>query len=260
MNIAGLFAQVANKMRSDMEGARSALSHPGLKGDAFEQAFRQFLREYLPGNLEVSTGVLVDSLGKTTRQLDVIISDRAKTPILYRSSDIRVIPVECAYAVIEVKAHVDAAELDSVLTNMESVRTLQKLAFQPDFPMVRNVTIYGEQRPIWPVMYFLFAYDSIELQTLALQLAARQINRPLDHRIDMVCVLDRGVICNCPPDQSMYTAVPLPGSKLAPVVTKRSLLLFYTLLSGPLSQVWLPVFQFATYLGQMTFGVNEVDG
>ena len=260
MNIAGVFAQVANKMRADMEAARSALIHPGLKGSAFEEAFRNFLRDYLPGNLEVSTGLLVDSCGATTRQLDVIISDRAKTPILYRSAETRVIPVECAYAVIEVKARLDTAELDNVLANMESVRSLQKLAYQPEFPLVRNVTIYGRQVPIWPVMYFLFAYEGIDLQTLATNLAARQMNRPLDRRIDMICVLDQGVICNCPPDQSMYTCVPTPGSLLVPCRTRRSLLLFYTLLSGPLNQVWLPTFQFGSYLGQMTFGVNEVDG
>jgi hypothetical protein len=194
-----------------------------------------------------------------TRQLDVIISDTAKAPILYRTSQTRVIPVECAYAVIEVKARLDTTELDNVLANMESVRALQKLAYQPDFPLVRNVTIYGQQVPIWPVMYFLFAYEGIDLQTLANNLASRQMNRPLDRRIDMICVLDQGVICNCPPDQSMYTCLPTPGSLLVPCRTKKALLLFYTLLSAPLNQVWLPTFQFTSYLGQMTFGVNEVD-
>jgi hypothetical protein len=179
---------------------------------------------------------------------------------LYRPADIRVVPVECVYAVIEVKAHLDTAELDSVLVNMESVRALEKLAFEPDLPLVRHVTIYGEQRQIWPVMYFLFAYDSIDIQNLAVTLAAKQMTRPLDHRIDTVCVLDQGVVCNCPKDQSMYTCVPVPGSLLATVRTKKALLLFYALITGALNQVWLPMFQFGTYLGQMTFGDNEVDG
>lgn len=260
MNIAELFYEVANKMRADVETARKALTHPGLKGVEFEEVFRRFLRDYLPGNLEVSTGQLVDSCGAVTRQIDVIVSDRAKTPIFYRSSQARVIPVECVYAVIEVKARLDTPELDNALANMDSVRSLQKLAYQPEYPLVRSVSIYGKQLPIWPVMYFLFAYEGIDLQTLADNLAARQMNRPLDRRIDMVCVLDQGVICNCPPDQSMYTCVPTPGSLLAPVRTRKSLLLFYTLASGPLNQVWLPTFQFANYLGQMTFGVNELDG
>lgn len=260
MNIAGVFAQVANKMRADMEAARSALSHAGLKGGAFEEAFRQFLRDYLPDNLDVSTGQLVDSCGRMTRQLDVIISDRAKTPILYQSSQTRVIPIECVYAVIEVKAHLDTPELDNTLANMDSVRALEKLAFEPEYPLIRTIDLYGQSAQIWPVMYFLFAFEGIDLQTIANNLAARQMSRPLNRRIDTICVLDQGVICNCPPDQSIYVCVPTAGSLLAPVRTKKALLLFYTLLSVPLSRVWMPIFQFGKYLGQMTFGVNEVDG
>jgi hypothetical protein len=260
MNIAGVFAQVANKMRADIEAARSALSHPGLKGGAFEETFRQFLKAYLPSNLDVSTGQMVDSRGGITRQLDVVISDRAKTPILYQSSQTRVIPIECVYAVIEVKAHLDTQELDNILANMDSVRALEKLAFEPDYPVVRAIELYGQSAKIWPVMYFVFAFAGIDLQTITENLAARQKNRPLNRRVDMICVLDQGVICNCPPDQSMYTCVPTPGSLLTSVRTKKALLLFYTLLSAPLSRVWMPIFEFTRYLGQMTFGVNEVDG
>jgi len=132
MNIVGIFDQVAQKMRADFEEAREALKHPGLKGTAFEETFRSFLRDYLPQSLDISTGTLVDAHGGVSRQLDVIISDSAKTPIFYRSGDIRVIPVECAYAVIEVKAYLDANELNrkgGVFQNMESVRNLKKTAY-----------------------------------------------------------------------------------------------------------------------------------
>jgi len=191
MNISGVFAQVANKMRADMEAARSALSHAGLKGSAFEEAFRQFLRDYLPDNLDVSTGQL-DSCGRMTRQLDVVISDRAKTPILYQSSQTRVIPIECVYAVIEVKAHLDTPELDNTLANMDSVRTLEKLAFEPEYPLIRTIDLYGQSTQIWPVMYFLFAFEGIDIQTIANNLAARRMSRPLNRRIDTICVLDQG--------------------------------------------------------------------
>ena len=141
---------------------------------------------------------------------------------------------------------------------MDSVRALEKLAFAPEYPLIRTIDLYGQSAQIWPVMYFAFAFEAIDLQTIANNLAARQISRPLDRRIDMICVLDQGVICNCPPDQSMYVCVPTPGSLLATVRTKKALLLFYTLLSVPLSRVWMPVFQFAKYLGQMTFAITKL--
>jgi Domain of unknown function (DUF6602) len=96
VKIEEVFDEVAAKMRADFAGSRAALSHGGMKGTAAEEVVRLFLRDYLPAALDVSTGILIDTAGNCTRQLDIIVSDAVSTPILFRSSDIRVIPVECA--------------------------------------------------------------------------------------------------------------------------------------------------------------------
>lgn len=255
MNIAEIFDEVAKQMRSDFEKARKAVRQPELKGASFEETFRTFLREYLPRSLDVSTGVLVDAHGGVSRQLDIIISDSAKTPIFYRSGDIRVIPVECAYAVIEVKAYLDANELDRVFQNMESVRNLRKTAYvKPAGAIIYSDNLYGREWEIWPINYYIFAYDSIELMTLVEYINMRcQTKKLTEHsRIDTVCVLDKGVICNQYAD-GKFDALPRPGSKLYVCKTTRSLLLFYTLTSRYFNQARLPNFRFTDYLGKMTF-------
>ena len=256
MNIAEIFDEVAKQMRSDLKKARiAAAKHPGLKGASFEENFRNFLRQYLPRSLDVSTGVLVDALGSASRQLDVIISDSAKTPIFYRSGEIRVIPVECAYAVIEVKASLDANELDRGFQNMESVKRLRKIAYiEPAGPIIHRANLYGKEWKIWPINYYVFAYDSIELMTLAEHIDERHQNKKLpEHlRIDTVCVLDKGVICNQRTDGKV-DALPQPGSKLYVCKTSRSLLLFYALTSTYFNQARLPNFRFTDYLGKLTF-------
>ncbi len=147
MNIADIFDEVSKQMRSNLEKARRAIEkHPGLKGASFEETFRTFLKDYLPQSLNISTGILVDSHGSVSRQLDVIISDSAKTPIFYSSGNLRVIPVECAYAVIEVKANLDADELNGVFQNMESVRNLKKNAFvRPIGDITYEDNLYGKK-------------------------------------------------------------------------------------------------------------------
>jgi hypothetical protein len=255
MNIAEIFDEVAKQMRSDFEKARKAVKQPGIKGASFEETFRTFLREYLPQLLDVSTGVLVDAHGSASRQLDVIISDSAKTPIFYRGGDIRVIPVECVYAVIEVKAYLDANELDRVFQNMESVRNLKKTAYvKPAGAIIYADNLYGREWEIWPINYYVFAYDSIELMTLAEHIHLRhQTKKLLEHsRIDTVCVLDKGVICNQHAD-GKFDALPQPGSKLYVCKTARSLLLFYALISRYFNQARLPNFRFTNYLGKITF-------
>ena len=93
-------------MNTDLERIRGAnRRNPDLKGIQFEEIFRKFLRLYLPKKLDISTGTIIDSNGNQSKQLDVIISDYSKAPILYEEADIRTIPVECVYSVIEVKAN-----------------------------------------------------------------------------------------------------------------------------------------------------------
>ncbi len=261
MNIADIFDEVSKQMRSNLEKARRAIEkHPGLKGASFEETFRTFLKDYLPQSLNISTGILVDSYGSVSRQLDVIISDRAKTPIFSSSGNLRVIPVECAYAVIEVKANLNADELNGVFQNMESVRNLKKNAFvRPIGDITYEDNLYGKKWEIWPVNYYVFAYDSIDLMTLAGHIhEIHQTKKLPEHqRIDTVCVLDKGVICNQLGDGT-FDALPQPVSKLNVCKTVRSLLLFYALTSRYFNQARLPNFRFTDYLGNMKFG-NELE-
>jgi hypothetical protein len=255
MQVAGIFDEVAQQMRADLERTRQAVQHPGLKGSAFEEVFRTFLRAYLPQALDIATGVLVDSNGGHSRQLDVIISDAARTPIFYRSGETRVIPVEGAYAVIEVKAYLDGEELARVFQNMQSVRALEKKAYyQRGGALVDTDRLYGLDWEIWPVNYFVFAFDSVDLRTLALAMDDRHRAEqwPPWSRIDTICVLDKGVILNQRPD-NQFDALPEPESRLFVCKTQRALLLFYTLIARYLNQARLPPFRFNDYLGQIAF-------
>jgi len=253
MNIAEIFDEVNIRMRSDFEKARKALGHPGLKGASLEETFRTFLKDYLPRALDISSGKLVDANGNISRQLDVIISDSMKTPIFFRSGDLRVIPVECAYAVIEITAYLDASKLSLVFQNMESVRNLKKTAYRESY-VSYPVELYGDVFKIWPINYYVFAYNSIDLMTLAEHINKKhQIKRlPLNSRIDTVCVLDKGVICNQAKDGKL-DALPDSDSRLCVRETNQALLLLYALTSVYFSQVILPRFCFTDYLDQMEF-------
>jgi hypothetical protein len=100
MNLTQLFTQISHQMNAEIEAARSAASHSGVKGTAFENILKHFLTRHIPDRLGICTGQLVDSTGATSKQLDIIIYDKAHTPVLFRSEGIQVIPNECAYAVI----------------------------------------------------------------------------------------------------------------------------------------------------------------
>jgi hypothetical protein len=103
------------------------------------------------------------SKGNVSRQLDVIISDAAKTPLFYRTGEDRVIPVECVYAVVEVKSKLDVHELERAFENMLSVRGLSKTAYyEPNSVIIDTRNLYGCEWTIWPTNYFVFAFDSTD--------------------------------------------------------------------------------------------------
>ena len=242
-------------MRADVERVRAAMTHPGLKGGEFEKIFRQFLRQYVPAALDISTGQAVDSKGGVSKQMDVILSDARKTPILYQTDETRVVPIECVYSVIEVKATLTQGDLDSILENMLSVKLLQKLAHQPEDNLIsRTVNMYGQQWPIWPVNYYVFAFGGADLMSIAKGLQEVTTTRalPANTRVDMVCILDQGVICNLMSD-GLFDALPTPSSTLNVCNTTKSLLLFYSLASRYFNQAWLPSFRFTDYVGAITF-------
>lgn len=240
-------------MKSDFVKAQKALIHAGLKGGANEETVRKFLRQYLPKTLDITTGILVDSEGGQSRQLDIIVCDSAKTPIFYQSGETRVIPIECAYAVIEVKAFLDKPEIEKSYTNMLSVKSLTKKAyFDQKGVIISTHTLYGREWDYWPIHHFVFAFDSTGIDSVLDNLNTFQNSNEIHKRIDTVCVLEKGVILNQGPD-GMFSALPVPGSRTVASSTSKPLLLFYALISVILNQAIMKPFNLMPYVGKMSF-------
>jgi hypothetical protein len=69
-----LFSASASKMKADLRETRASVEHRGLKGNLNEHTFSEWLRSLLPGVLEVATGEVINSAGRRSRQIDVVVS------------------------------------------------------------------------------------------------------------------------------------------------------------------------------------------
>lgn len=253
MELSKIFDEVSTQMRSDFRKAQEAYSHSGLKGQANEDIVRRFLQQYLPKALDIVTGTIVDSSGGQSRQLDIILSDAVKTPIFFQSEDARVIPAECAYSVIEVKAHLDKKELDRCQDNMTSCKSLAKHAyFYNRGAITQTISLFGKEWQHFPLSYFVFAFDSVGLDSLVSNLNQHNSSCEIHQRIDSVCVLDKGVILN-QLQTGFISALPEPGSRLISYPAEQSLLMFYAVISVILNQVSMPHFNIQPYLQNMVF-------
>jgi hypothetical protein len=112
--------------------------------------------------------------------------------------------------------------------------------------------LYGKEWNNWPTHYFIFAFDSIALESLNAKLKDLQSEESVSERIDSVYVLEKGVIVNLDKD-GKFSALPSPGSLTIPSSTTKPLLFFYTLLSLILNQANMKYFNIQPYIGKIRF-------
>jgi hypothetical protein len=178
-----IFAQAAKKLRQDF-AELSTVPHAGLKGEQAEQLVRKFLQRHLPKRFDVAGGIIIDARDNWSKQVDVIIYDALHCPV-YRASDTAaIIPSDNAAAIVEVKSRLDKERMREAFENTKSVKALEKTT-QMAVPFLMTCQ----------TMSVLFAFETpLTLKTLLDHYCELVAQYGLGRHIDMVMVLDRGVI------------------------------------------------------------------
>lgn len=109
-----------------LELSAKSITHSGVMGEVNEQHFIEALRKYLPKRYEVSQGIVIDSNGSTSDQIDIVIFDHQYTPTLLDQHAHRFIPAEAVYCVLEAKPTINKEYLDYAASKAESVRRLHR--------------------------------------------------------------------------------------------------------------------------------------
>lgn len=109
-----------------LEMSARSITHNGVMGEVNEQHFLNVLRRYLPQRYEVDRGIVIDSNGATSDQIDIIIFDHQYTPTLLDQQLHRFIPAEAVYGVLEVKPTISKQYLEYAADKASSVRNLER--------------------------------------------------------------------------------------------------------------------------------------
>lgn len=126
-----LFEGLQNQMNSQLNTNREFITHPGSKGDALENAWIEWLRDYLPNRYSVDKAIVIDCEGNTSHQIDIVIYDNWFTPFIFSQNGFHYIPAEGVYAVFEVKPDINGSVngksyIEYSGEKIESVRTLKR--------------------------------------------------------------------------------------------------------------------------------------
>lgn len=120
--LGGLHDEIQQKLAT----ARKTLVHPGTKGDASEGVWLEMLQLYLPQRYKATKGHVVDSNGKFSDQIDVLIFDRQYSPFIFQFQGQTIIPAESVYAAFEAKQSINAGQVDYAHKKIASVRLLHR--------------------------------------------------------------------------------------------------------------------------------------
>lgn len=140
-----LFKGLQSQMTAQLNTNREFIEHPGSKGDALENAWIEWLRNYLPNRYSVDKAIVIDHEGNTSHQIDIVIYDNWFTPFIFSQNGFHYIPAEGVYAVFEVKPDI-AGQSDGVSNieyagaKIESVRKLLRT----------SVTMINSGKPVGP--------------------------------------------------------------------------------------------------------------
>ncbi|WP_172587663.1 DUF6602 domain-containing protein [Shewanella xiamenensis] len=138
------FAAEQEVIKLQLELASKTIAHDGVMGDVNEQHFIKLLRRYLPKRYEVDTGIIIDSNGKSSHQIDVVIFDNQYTPTLLDQQSHRYIPAEAVYCILEIKPEINKSYLDYAGDKAKSVRDLERTTI----PIIHAGGQYPAKPPI----------------------------------------------------------------------------------------------------------------
>jgi hypothetical protein len=120
---------VGERVRAALAAAKAlaGVEHPLVKGRLRELVVDQLLRPVLPPSFGLGTGVIVDTRGGISGEIDIVVYNRdILMPLLYGERD-GIFPVEACLYAMEVKSVLERNHIDETISKFPRVRELHRL-------------------------------------------------------------------------------------------------------------------------------------
>jgi len=256
----GILAAVARKIRAEFD-ENSFVEHRGSKGSVREDSLVAVLRKYLPQHVLVTgSSEIIDSTGQRSGQCDIVIHD-AKAPPVFGATGFQILPIECVYAVIEVKSNLTWVELEKSCKNLARIKRMPKIAYHANQQLLApQRQQYGRTYSHCPTMGFIFAYNSSDLWRMSNNLLSLFRRTPVEQRLDGAWVLGKGSynwLQAEPGDSFVPFAEPRARLAVLDVDPEQDVILnMVMVLNTVMSLVFMPPFDFIRYAASADLGKN----
>lgn len=227
-------------MISELESIK--IGPNALKGRSREIVLRRFLKPFIPNSMGICNGIVTSTNGESG-EVDLIIYDKKGfslfKPLLdYYPKNLRPIPVETVYAVIEVENKLDEDSTKKCVDKIKKIKELPKSAYYEQGGQIKNyVNLYGKTLEYFPTLGIVFTFDGNQDKIIEI---LRHDNLQLEYKIDLVCILKKGLITYYNRKDNLLVFPPEPDNELVfkPGTPEENLKLSYLMLTRIFSQAW----------------------
>lgn len=120
-----IISSIAGAIRHADDAAQ--LDHLAIRGRLREVTLKELIEPLLPNGIEAATGVVVDSDGRQSSQIDIIVYSTSLLPSFMRVGEQAVVPVEACIQAIEVKSRLTAEEMRDAIKKAHTIKGLNLL-------------------------------------------------------------------------------------------------------------------------------------
>ena len=240
MKLPDIFKLISEQMMKELEYIKVGPNE--LKGRSREIVLHRFLKPFVPINMNVCNGVVISTDDKSG-EIDLIIYDEKGFSLFkpffdYYPENLKPVPVETVYAVIEVENILDKDKTIRCAEKIKRVKELPKVAYyEQSGAIIYTVTLYGKEWKYFPTFGIIFAFDGNPNEIIEI---LNQANYPLEHRIDLVCLLQKGLITYYDSKNNLLVFPPEPDFELVyrQGSPEENLKILYLMLTRIFSQAW----------------------
>lgn len=187
-NLRHLFLHLQGQLAAHLQTNRAGLPHPGVKGLASEERWREMLGNYLPGRYCVSKAFIIDVDGNMSDEIDLVIHDTQYSPFLFNQDRALYIPAESVYAAFEVKQNLSKEHVRYAAEKAASVRNLTRTS--ATITHVQGTT--PPTRPLFKILTGLLCLESNWSPPFGQAFLESLSAGPEEGRLDLVCALRHG--------------------------------------------------------------------
>ncbi|MCG6139808.1 DUF6602 domain-containing protein [Leptospira mtsangambouensis] len=155
------------------------LNHMGLRGLSRELNLASLLKNYLPFNLGIGKGMIQDSFGNQSSEIDLLIYDKAALPpVLFgENGEVGIFPFESVLYAFEVKS----------TSTIEEIRSTNE-----KFKKIQNLKAHSKMMHRIRTIYFAYDSDLTVKSELERYFEIDEILVASSPPIQIICVLGKG--------------------------------------------------------------------